>query len=385
MDRRAEAELPPLDRVRFREVTGLVPDAGHMAAKMRWLRRNALGLSGARFHQPVSYMVERLTGEFVYDRGLASTTMLYSLADRDYSPELLEAFGTALGEIPRIDDATAVAGWIGARGQQLSGLRTGTPVAVGTGDDFATPLGAGLVAPGQVACVVGTAEVVGALSTVAVLDPDGLVETHVYANDCYFVENPGWLSGGAMAWLRRLLSIDQFETLDRAAAGVQPGAAGVIFLPALSGAMAPEWIAGARGCFYGLTPAHGCGDLARAVMEGCAFAMRDVVDRLGDLAVPTESILLLGGGARSDVWAQIRADVTGLPVDVAARADTCPLGAAVLAAIAGGVQPDLARAASLVVGARRRLEPGGEASARYRVAHARYRELFDCLRPMFGA
>ena len=116
----------------------------------------------------------------------------------------------------------------------------------------------------------------------------------------------------------------------------------------MSGAMAPEWIAAARGCFYGLTAAHGSGHLARAVLEGCAFAMRDVLERLQEMGVAIGSILLLGGGARSRVWAQIRADLTGLPVEVPAVVDTSPLGAAVLAAVAAGLQPDLLEAARRV-------------------------------------
>ena len=103
--------------------------------------------------------------------------------------------------------------------------------------------------------------------------------------------------------------------------------------------MAPEWIAAARGCFYGIAAAHGSGHLARAVLEGCAFAMRDVLERLQEMAVPIGSILLLGGGARSRLWAQIRADLTGLTVEVPAVVDTSPLGAAVLASVAAGCSP----------------------------------------------
>ncbi len=278
MDRRAESEAEAVPAADLRRITGVTRDATHMAAKIRWLKREALDLyRAARFHQPVSYMVERLTGEQVFDHGLASTTMLYSLRDRDYERGLLEAFEIERGELPAIAEAESGAGILTPQGAALSGLPAGITVAVGTGDDFSTPLGAGLVAPGRVACVLGTAEVVGALDEQARIDPDGLVETHSFAGGHFYVENPGWLSGGALAWLLPLLGLADFAELDRRAAAVAPGAEGVTFLPALSGAMAPEWIAAARGCFYGLTPAHGQGHMARAVLEGCAFAMRDVV------------------------------------------------------------------------------------------------------------
>ena len=196
-DRRATAELP--DWVtgdgadEFARTTGLVADASHMAAKIRWLERHQPG--AARYHQPVSYLVERLTGAYVFDHGLASTTMVYGLSTRDFDSGLLETFGIERGQLPALAEASAGAGELSAAGAALTGLRPGTPVAVGTGDDFATPLGAGLVAPGLMACVLGTGEVVGALSEQAVLDGRGLVETHCYANPCFFIENPGGCPG----------------------------------------------------------------------------------------------------------------------------------------------------------------------------------------------
>ncbi|HEU5057813.1 MAG TPA: FGGY family carbohydrate kinase [Kofleriaceae bacterium] len=382
LDRRAEREMPELP-ADFRRRTGLVADPGHMAAKIRWLKRNAMGLAGARFHQPVSYLVERLTGRAVLDHGLASTTMLYGLARRAWEADLLAAFEIDPSSLPDIDSAAARAGVLNAAGAAMTGLPAGVPVAVGTGDDFATPLGAGIVAPGEVACVLGTAEVVGGLCERPVIDPGGLVETHGYATAGYFVENPGWLSGGAVAWLRGLLGAASDAELDGWAAPVAPGADGVTFLPALSGAMAPEWHAGARGCFYGLSGAHGRGHLARALLEGCAFAMRDVIDRLDELGVPTGSVVLIGGGSKSRVWSQIRADLLGRPVAVSQVPDACPLGAALLAAAAAGAIPDLAAAADRAEAARRTVDPDLGRRAAYDDAYRRYRDLFTALRPLF--
>ncbi len=384
MDRRAEAEAEAVDAGDLRRRTGLTRDATHMAAKIRWLK-GALGSDrkAMRFHQPVSYLVARLTGEHVFDHGLASTTMLYSLEHRDFDPELLAAFGIAVDELPSIAGAGDRAGPLSAAGAELAGLPAGIPVAVGTGDDFAAPLGAGLVAPGRVACVLGTAEVVGALDETPKVDPRGLVETHGYPGGGFYIENPGWLSGGALAWLREVLAVADFVAFDRAAAEVPPGAEGVTFFPALSGAMAPEWIAAARGCFYGLSPAHGAGHLARAMLEGCAFAMRDVVERLGELGVPVHGLLLLGGGAKSRLWAQIRADCTGLPAQVPVLTDTSAMGAAICAAVAGGLQPDLKHSARLVGGIAETVEPDAAARTAYDEAYGAYRRLFESLRPMF--
>jgi xylulokinase len=393
MDRRAERELTAvkgIDAKSLRRITGVTMDAGHMAAKVRWFLKN---LSETRqavcFHQPVSYMVSRLTGAHVFDHALASTSMLYSLKHGDYDTRLLEVFGLDRRQLPEIKEAWDRAGEISAAGAELCGLPQGTAVAVGTGDDYATPLGAGIIKPGQMACVLGTAEVVGALDTNPKIDHQGLVETHRYFGGFYFIENPGWLSGGALEWFVETFRLDGVEEMVSLAEAAPAGCEGLLFLPALSGAMAPEWIESARGCFYGLTPAHGTAHLARAVLESCAFAMRDVLERLRSMEVPVRSILLLGGGAKSRLWAQIRADVSGVPVAVPLRLDTSPIGAAMLAAVAANIQPSLESCAMLVLDAQAKdavkkvMAPDPAQHKIYEAAYSAYGRLFKSLRPMF--
>lgn len=383
MDRRAEPEIEGMSPADVLEASGVILDASHMAAKIRWLKAHVPAAQGCLFHQPVSYLVHRLTGEAVMDHGLASTSMLYALGPRAFDPWLMEMFDIERGELPALANAHDRAGTLTAEGAQLTGLREGTPVAVGTGDDFSTPLGAGIVRPGRLVCVLGTAEVVGAVHSRPVIDELGMVETHAYAGNSYFIENPGWLSGGALAWFRDTFRLEDFAELDTLASAAPPGADGVTFLPALSGTMTPEWIASARGCFYGLTPAHGTGHMARAVLEGTAFAMRDVVERLSDMEVGIDAIRVLGGGAKSRVWAQIRADLTGLPVEIPEVTDTAPIGSALLAAVAVGLEPDLVKAAEMVGGIAETIEPNTATKSAYDNAYATYRNLFEALRPMF--
>lgn len=386
MDRRASGDLPQADNEWLMARTGVVLDSTHMAAKIRWFKHHhPAAREAARFHQPVSFLVERLTGRAVFDHALASTTMLYDLHRRAFDTELLELFGIVARELPAIGESDAVAGPLHRAGAALTGLPECTPVAVGTGDDFANALGAGVVEPGTVVVALGTAEVVGAVHDGAVIDPAALVETHGYAEGRYFVENPGWLSGGALAWLRRILRLADDAELNRLAADAPAGSDGLLFPPTLAGAMSPEWIGGARGVCYGLTPAHGPGHIARAMLEGCAFAMRDVIDRLEALGVATGQVLLLGGGARSRLWAQIRADVCGRPVALSAVEDSSPLGAALLAAVACGAQPSLSAAAGRVGAVRDMLQPQAEQQAVYERSYSRYRELFATLRPLFHA
>ena len=377
LDRRATDCVPAIDPDRFAAITGQVADPQHLAAKARWWDRHG-GARAAAFHQPVSYLVERLTGERVMDPALASMTMVHDLGRGDWSDELLAAFDLERARVPRIAPAHAIAGRLTAEGAALTGLRVGTLVAVGTGDDFATPLGGGLER-GALVDIIGTAEVVGTRSDDARLDRARLVETHGYPAGGFLVENPGWLAGGALRWLGELTRRTAVE-LDAAAAQAAVGAGGVGFLPALGGAMTPVWDPGARGAFVGLAPGHDVGHLARALYEACAFAVRDVADRLDALGLPTATIRLLGGGARSRTAAQIRADVTGRAVEVAGEIDGCPLGAAMLAAVAAGLAPDVATASSWAPPPAATIEPITTHRAAMDDGHARYRRLFAALR-----
>jgi len=384
MDRRATAEIADIPPEPVRRIGGLVLDPSHLAAKARWLKRHlAADRPIARFHQPVSFMVERLTGIAVIDHALASTSMGYDLDGKEYDPALLDRFELTPGELPSIAPAERLAGGLSEAGAALTGLPAGLPVAVGTGDDFATPLGAGLTSPGRIAVCIGTGEVVGGVHATALRDAGRLVETHAYPGGAYFIENPGWLAGGALSWLAKLLQIPDFAAMDALAGEVAPGAEGVRFIPALTGATAPEWLPDARGCFYGLTPAHGRGHLIRALLEGCSFAMRDVIDHLAQIGVETGSLLLLGGGARSRLWAQMRADIAGRPVDIPSYTDSAPVGAAMLAAVAGGLVADLATAAGLLGGDAIRIEPNRDAHHAYDAAYGSYRRLFASLTPLF--
>lgn len=342
-DRRADCALP-LSEARVQELTGQLVDPSHLAPKARWLLRH-LAASGAerpaRFHQPVSFLVERLTGRAVMDPALASTSLLFALAEQRWSQELCAAWGLEASLLPEVAPAGSLAGALDERGARLTGLPRGLAVAVGTGDDFTSALGAGLVRPGRVMVTLGTAEVVGALHARPVVDRFAaahapIVETHAYPTGDFFVENPGWTCGGALTWARRLLGIASDAELDALAAEVPAGAGGVVFFPALAGAMTPAWTADVRGAFLGLSSEHDRRHLARAVLEGTAFACRDVVERLAALGVATERVLLSGGGSRSRTWAQLRADLLGRPHELAARDDSGAIAAAMLAAVAQG-------------------------------------------------
>src|SRR5262249_11667622 len=193
----------------------------------------------------------------------------------------------------------------------------------------------------------------------------------------FFVENPGWLSGGAIRWAVRLLGLETDAELDQLALAAPAGAGGVTFVPALAGAMTPVWRPHARRTLHRLAANHGGEHVARAVLEGLAFACRAVVERLGSIGLAAHEVWVLGGGGASRVWTQIRADALGLPHRIAWRPDTSAVGAAMIAAVAAGEVSDLAAAAALAPSPVATHAPDGAARAPLDEAYRRYRTLVD--------
>jgi len=384
MDRRAAAEVASVDGDLIRTRTGLMLDATHMAAKIRWMKKYRPETRQCRtWHQPVSLIVESLCGRAVMDHALASTTMLYGLHEREFTSDLLSIFEIDPAQLPEIADAATEAGRLSAAGSKLTGLPVGISVAVGTGDDFANAIGSGVVSPGLVSCTLGTGEVVGALSSSLLFDTDGLLQTHSFVGGTYYLGNPGWLAGGAVSWFLATFGVKTPMEVSTLAQNIAPGSDGVLYLPALSGAMAPRWISGARAAFYGLTSAHGKAACARALLEGCAFAMRDVVDRLDALGVPAGRIRMCGGGAKSAVWAAMRADIGRRPVEVLQFSDMSPMGAALLASVAVGDFATIQDAASAMPRTVRTIDPDPDRVATYERSYQRYRILFEALSPLY--
>lgn len=391
LDRRATRQARALEErlggARIFAISGLNSDASHIAPKMMWLRdTEPATYREARLLPPVAgYLTGWLTGVAAQDHANASSTLLYDIRSRAWSPALLEAAGIDPALLAPIVTAHATLGRLTPAAARALGLTERCAVVAGTGDDHAAALGAGVASPGTVVDVAGTAEPVGAVAEGPVFDPERLVETHAHAVDgALFLENPGFVSGGSTAWLARVLGARQARVFAWAAEA-PPGADGVLFVPALSGATAPRWDDRMRGAFQGLAMNHDRAHLSRAVLEGCAYALRDIVDRLSALGLAGSEIRVVGGGSRSALWMQIKADVTGLPTRPVLSREPTALGAAMLAAVGAGVFRDApAASAAMARLADHRYEPDLARHDLYREAYRRYRRLFDALQGVTG-
>jgi len=262
LDRRADVQADAMAAAigfdTLFDITGLVPDASHSGPKILWLRDNEpeTFASATSFPPVAGYLLYRLTNRLALDHANASSSMLYDLRARQWSAELLARFDLREDQLGEILDAGEIAGTLNARSAELLGLSTSCAVLVGTGDEHAASLGAGAIVEGIITDVTGTAEPVTVASVGLVLDPEKLVETHAHAlPGHYLVENPGFVSGGSTKWLAdSVLGVSQATLFEMAAQS--PAADGVIFIPALSGAMTPTWNPQMRGAFAGLALSH---------------------------------------------------------------------------------------------------------------------------------
>jgi len=386
LDRRATNEVARLgESIGAEELfrrTGLNLDASHTAPKMMWLAAHEPEIYARSASLPSvgGYAVAWLTGRSIQDHANSSSTLLYDVVARDWSDELIDAAGLDRAKLPEIGRSTDVAGSLTAEAADALGLTTGCHVVVSTGDDHASCLGAGGVHPGVVIDIVGTAEPVGVASPVPVFDSTRLVETHAHAVDgMYLIENPGFVSGGNTLWFaKNVLGVTQQEFFDLAERS-EPGARGVRFIPALTGSMAPRWNDWMRGTFSGLSMNHDASDMARAIIEANSFAFRDIYDRLRALGL-AESVRVVGGGSRSDLWLTIKATLCDSPVSRVTTEETSAAGGALLAAVAAGIFRSLHEAVDAVVEVDLgTVEPDAAGAAAYEDAYVEYRELFDAL------
>jgi xylulokinase len=364
------------------QTTGLVADASHTAPKMMWLRDEEPDVfrESALLLAPAAYLLGRLTGRPLQDHANASSSLVYDLARRGWSEPLLEAAGLDPELLAPIAASHEIAGPLLAEAAAETGLTTRCLAVVGTGDDHGAALGAGVIEPGLIVDVTGTAEPVGTVALELVLDSERLLETHAHALDgAILVENPGFVSGGSILWLANVLGAQQPDIISWAAQA-PAGADGVTFLPTLSGATAPRWNHRMRGTFHGLSVNHDRRHLSRAVIEGCVYALRDITTRLHDMGLPGSEIRVVGGGARSALWLQTKADVCGLPVRPLLGPEPTALGAAMLAAVGAGRYPDAGAAARhMALLGEERYEPEPDRRACYDESYQRYRQLFDAV------
>ena len=368
-------------------ITGNDALTGFTAPKLVWVRDHEPEVWARTAHVllPKDYVRLRLTGEYALDKADGAGTLLFDLAARDWSPEVLDALRIPEPWMPPTYEGPAVAGVVSPDGAAATGLVAGTPVVAGGGDQSANAVGVGAVEPGVVALSLGTSGVVFATTAEPLRDPAGQVHAFCHAVPGRWHMMTVMLSAaGSLRWFRDTLAPgEEFGALAATASEVPPGSDGLFFLPYLSGERSPHPDPLARGAFVGLTVGHDRRHMTRAVLEGVAFGLRDGLDQMIAAGMPApDQVRASGGGTASQLWRQILADVLGAEVATVSTTEGAAYGAGVLAAVGAGWFPTVEAAADAWVHVAPVARPGPDAQ-RYAAAHELYRELYPALAPTF--
>ncbi len=385
-----------LGRERVLSITGNLASAGFQAPKILWLARHEPDAYAriARVLLPKDLVRLRLTGQAATDAADASGTLLLDLRTRRYSDEMLAALDVPEAWLPPVFEGAEVTGRVTAEAAAACGLPEGVPVVAGGGDNACAAIGAGVVARGQGACSLGTSGTIFLRADEPVIDPRGALNAFCDAAGGWHAMGVILSAGGALRWFvdkvataeaaaLRERGADAFGTLLEEALALPPGADGLLFLPYLAGERSPHMDPAARGAWVGLSLAHDRRHMLRALVEGVGYAFADCLGRMRSLGLEPGRLALVGGGARSPAWRRLLATQLGAELDSPAAAEDGPaLGAAILARVGAGFEPDVAAAVA------RAVPPADEVAAAPDPAlapalgevHRRYRALYPALK-----
>jgi xylulokinase len=374
-------------RERLVAITGNDAQTGFTAPKLLWVRDHEPEVWKRVAHVllPKDYVRLRLSGDYATDKADGSGMQLFDLAARDWSPELLELLEIHPGWLPATHEGPEITSVVSQAAAEATGLRPGTVIVAGGGDQACGGVASGAVSVGVVSVSLGTSGVVFATTDGLAIEPQGRVHAFCHAVPGKWHQMGVTLSAaGSLRWLRDALTPDlTYTDLTALAAEVPAGSDGLTFLPYLTGERTPHADPLARGAFVGLTVRHDRRHLARAVLEGVSYGLRDGLELMIASGLPRPAeIRLSGGGARSQLWCQILADTLGVRVVTVNADHAAAQGAALLASVGAGWHPSVesASAAGVVTSP---AAAAGVDQARYEDGYAVFRDLYPALAPTF--
>lgn len=370
---------------------------GFTAPKILWLRnhepKNFAKL--AKVLLPKDDVRRRLTGEYATEVSDASGMLLLDVAKRAWSKPLLSKLELDEGLFGRCYESEEVTGTLTKAAAEELGLTTDCKVVGGAGDCAAGAVGNGIVNSGVLSTSIGTSGVMFVHSDEVKIDPEGRVHTFCHAvRGKWHLMGVTLSAGGSLQWFRNALcqelhaeakkkGLEPYDLLTKEAAAVAAGSEGLYFLPYLSGERTPHADPNARGCFIGLTLAHGRGHMVRSVMEGVTHSLRDSLEIFRELKIPVKQIHASGGGSRSPLWRQIQADVFGQKV-VTLNAEEGPAyGVALLAAVGCGAFKNIQEACAATIRVEKETPPQKPAVKTYDAAFPIYQRLYESLKKDF--
>jgi xylulokinase len=390
-DQRSQRQVDEINRVAgpeniLRAIANPVL-TGFTLPKLLWVRDHEPELFQKVAHilLPKDYVRLQLTGEFATDVSDASGTALFDVLHRKWSEEMLSVLGLNRAMLPAVFESPMISGKVSQAAAQSTGLRAGTPVVAGAGDQAASAIGNGIVEPGTVSCTVGTSGVVFAYLDKPAYDPQGRVHTFCHAiPGAWHVMGVTQGAGLSLQWYRnRFAANSDYDELTADASLSPPGALGLFWLPYLMGERTPHLDANARGAWIGLTAKHQSSDFVRAILEGVCYSLRDALEIITGLGAAPKVVRLSGGGAKSPLWHQLFADIFNHRITTLETQEGSAFGAALLAAIGTGQFPNARAACSAAIEEVSVKEPDPQSAAFYTQRYEIYRSLYPALKPAF--
>jgi len=369
--------------------SGTAPAAGFMGATLRWFKRNqpAALEQTSTVLLPKDYVRYRLTGNLATEASDASSTALFDIRKRRWSSAIIRILGLPEHIWPAVVESATVVGTLTHDAAEALGLSAGVRVTAGCADQVAQAIGNGLVEPGVGSVTIGTGGQLFAPLLTPQTDPRLRIHTFCHAPAARWYMLGAMLAAGlSLRWLRDLHGLTSdphaYDRLSELAAQVKPGSDGLIFLPYLVGERAPLMDAQARGCFIGLTLGHSLGHLARAIMEGVAFGLRQILEVMTGLNTPINHLLASGGGLQSPSWRQLVADVLNRPLRLASGQERAGVGAALIAGIGTGLFADYAQTAQVVSSDYSVTEPNAARVVAYSDRYAQFVDAYPRLKTL---
>ncbi len=392
-DQRTQSQCDEIHRrigkEKFIRITGNVALTGFTAPKILWVQENEPEVYAKAKHVllPKDYIRLKLTGEYAMDKADGAGTVLFDLKSRDWSAEVLSALGIDAAWMPRTFEGTEFTGHITEEAASLTGLKVGTPVAAGGGDQAAQAVGVGAVEPGIVGLTVGTSGVIFATTPSALVEPEGRLHAFCHAVPGMWHFMGVMLSAaGSLQWYRDTLAPDMsFDDLVKEAESAPAGCEGLLFLPYLSGERTPYPDPLARGSFIGLTLRHSRAHMTRAVLEGVAFGLKDSFTLIQNAGLgEITQVRASGGGTKGALWRQILASVLKAELVTVNTSEGAAFGAALLAGVGAGAWADVPSACKETVRITGQTLPDEEQMKVYRKMYPIYQDLYPTLKNNFA-
>lgn len=391
-DQRTQSQCDEIHRIvgkeKFIQITGNIALTGFTAPKILWVKENEPDVFAKAKHVllPKDYVRLKLTGEYAMDKADGAGTVLFDLKVRDWSDEVLSALDIPRVWMPKTFEGTEFTGYVTEEAAALTGLKVGTPVAAGGGDQAVGAVGVGAVEPGIVGLTVGTSGVVFATTPSALIEPEGRLHAFCHAVPGMWHFMGVMLSAaGSLQWYRDTLAPNiTFDDLLKEAESIPAGSEGLQFLPYLSGERTPHPDPLARGAFIGLTLRHNRAHMTRAVLEGVAFGLKDsftLIQNAGLGAIT--QVRGSGGGVKGALWRQILASVLEAELVTVNTTEGGAYGAALLAGVGADAWSDVASACRACIRITGSTFPVEKEAAVYRQSYAIYRDLYPALKSSF--